>query len=293
MKYIKRTDASGQEVELHYADIGKGKPVVLIHGWPLSMEMWEYQINDLVESGHRVIKYDRRGFGKSSKPWDGYDYDSLTDDLKAILDQLNLQDVTLVGFSMGGGEAVRYLSRYGSERISKLVLLAAVTPFMLKTSDNPDGVDKSVFDEISEAIKKDRVGFLDDFGKKFFGVNLINHPISAPLLDYYRMLASFASQRSTLQCANSFATTDFREDLKKINIPTLIIHGDADKTVPIDASGNLTAELIANNQYIVYEGAPHGFWYTEKDRLNNDLIEFISGNLSKTGSERPAYSQTI
>lgn len=197
MKYIRTTDEqSGEEINLAYSDYGKGKPVVLIHGWPLSREMWEYQLNDLVCANLRVIKYDRRGFGKSSKPWNGYDYDSLASDLYAIMEQLDLRDATLVGFSMGGGEVARYLSRYGDERVSSVVLISTVLPYLVKTNDNPQGVDKSVFDEMKEQVRNDRIAFLDDFGKKFFGVSLISHPVSTPLMEYYRMLASCASGRA-------------------------------------------------------------------------------------------------
>ncbi|PSR54750.1 alpha/beta hydrolase [Adhaeribacter arboris] len=276
MKFISKTDAvSGQEVNLAYADYGSGRPVILIHGWPLSKEMWEYQVSDLVQAGLRVIKYDRRGFGHSEKPWSGYDYDTLASDLNSLMEELDLTDVALVGFSMGGGEVVRYLSRYGSTRVSKIVLISAVTPFLGKTEDNPDGVDQSVFAEILEGLKKDRIDFLDDFGKKFFGVNLVNHPVSTPLLDYYRMLAAVASPRATEQCALAFSQTDFRSDLQAITVPTLIIHGDDDKTVPIEASGHRTAVMIPAAQYVVYEGAPHGLFYTHKERLNQDLITFL------------------
>ncbi|QMU26921.1 alpha/beta fold hydrolase [Adhaeribacter radiodurans] len=277
MKFISKKDSiTNEEIHLSYADYGSGRPVILIHGWPLSKEMWEYQVNDLIQAGLRVIKYDRRGFGHSEKPWDGYSYDSLADDLHSIIEELDLTDVALVGFSMGGGEVVRYLSRHGSNRVSKIVLVSAVTPFLGKTDDNPEGVDQSVFEEILAGLKKDRIGFLDDFGKKFFGVNLVNHPVSTPLLDYYRMLASVASPRATEQCGIAFSQTDFRNDVKAITVPTLIIHGDDDKTVPIDASGNRTAALIPAAQYIVYEGAPHGLFYTHKERLNQDLISFLS-----------------
>jgi len=276
MEYIiNKNSDTGEEVNISYKDYGTGRPVVLIHGWPLSKEMWEYQIEPLVEAGLRVIKYDRRGFGKSSKPWGEYDYNTLTTDLHTIMEELDLQDAVLVGFSMGGGEAVRYLSQYGSSRVSKIVLVSAVTPYMLKTPDNPDGVDESVFKEMLEQISEDRIAFLDDFGKKFFGVNLISHPISAPLLDYYRMLAAVAAPRATKQCAVAFAQTDFRSDVQAVNVPTLIIHGDADKTVPIEASGDRTAKMIPGSQYIVYEGAPHGLFYTHKEKLNQDLINFI------------------
>ena len=257
MEYIITKEATtGEELRISYKDYGKGRPVVLIHGWPLSKEMWEYQIEDLVEAGLRVIKYDRRGFGKSSKPWDRYDYDTLTADLNAVMEGLDLRDAVLVGFSMGGGEAVRYLSRYGSDRVSKLVLISAVTPFLLKTSDNSEGVEASVFSEMITEMKKDRIQFLDDFGKKFFGVNLLNHPVSTPLLEYYRHLASVAAPRATQQCAVAFAQTDFRKEVEGISVPTLIIHGDKDQTVPIQSSSDRTARMIPSADYKVYEGPP-------------------------------------
>ncbi len=275
MDFIKTTDtATGEQVEISYKDYGHGRPIVLIHGWPLSKEMWEYQIEDLINAGFRVIKYDRRGFGKSSKPWGSYDYDTLTSDLNTIMEELDLNDAILCGFSMGGGEAVRYLSQYGSTRVSKLVLISAVTPYLQHSNDNPDGVPAEVFEEMMTRMKADRIGFLDEFGKNFFGINLLNHPVSAPLLDYYRMLASVAAPRATQQCAISFATTDFREDLKAINIPTLIIHGDDDQIVPIKVSSNRTATMLPHAIYKVYEGAPHGLFYTHKEHLNKDLIDF-------------------
>ena len=257
-------------------DYGKGKPVIMIHGWPLSTEMWEYQIAALVENNYRVITYDRRGFGKSSKPWDGYDYNTLTDDLNAIIKKLNLTDFALVGFSMGGGEVVRYFSRYAGKGASKAILISAVPPFLLKTADNPDGTPQEMYDGIAEQIKDDRIGFLDSFGKTFFGVGVLSKPLSTPLLEYYRMLASFASPRATLECAKSFSSTDFRSEMASINVPTLIIHGDQDKTVPIEISSDKSAQLIPNNQYIVYKGAPHGLFYTEKEKLNDDIVRFLN-----------------
>ncbi len=239
--------------------------------------MWEYQIEDLVNNGLRVVKYDRRGFGKSSKPWGSYNYDAFAEDLDAVMTQLDLQDAVLVGFSMGGGEVARYLSRFGSERVSKIVLISSVLPFMVKTEDNPDGVDSEVFQQMIEEINTDRIAFLDSFGKQFFGVNLLNHPVSTPLLQYYLHLASVASQNSTKQAAMAFANTDFRKDLEAITVETLIIHGDADKTVPIEVSSDRTSELLPNSKYIVYEGAPHGLFYTHRDRLNQDLLDFILG----------------
>ncbi len=263
-------------VRLYVRDCGQGKPVILIHGWPLNNDMWEYQVNALVNNGCRVIAYDRRGFGKSSQPWTGYDYNTMTDDLKAIIDHLKLEHITLVGFSMGGGEVVRYFSRHGGAKVTKAVLISSITPFRLKTPDNPTGTPQEVFDDTATRIKNDRIGFLDGFGKDFFGVTLLNNPLSTPLLNYYSMLCSLASPRATLECAKAFSTTDFRSEMASVNVPTLIIHGDDDKTVPIKASSDISATLIPSNEYIVYEGAPHGLFYTDREKLNADLVKFIN-----------------
>jgi pimeloyl-ACP methyl ester carboxylesterase len=282
MKYITTKDSTtGDDVQLSYKDYGQGRPVVLIHGWPLSKDMWEYQVDDLVNAGLRVIKYDRRGFGKSDKPWNGYDYDTFAQDLKAIMDALDLQDAVLVGFSMGGGEVVRYLSRYGSDRVSRVVLVSSVVPFMLKTPDNPDGVDESVFADIIAGLKKDRIGFLDDFGKMFFGVNFIKHPVSTPLLEYYRSLASAALPRATVQCVMAFGHTDFRSDVQAVTVPTLLIHGNADKIVPIEGSSAKVAQMLPQAQYNVYEGAPHGLFYTHREQLNADLVRFCTAGATE------------
>lgn len=271
-KYIE----TAKNVKLYVKDYGKGKPVILIHGWPLSNEMWEYQIEFLVKNNYRVIAYDRRGFGKSSQPWDGYDYDTLSDDLSEIIEQLELENAALVGFSMGGGEVVRYFSRHHGKGVTKAALISSIIPFLLKTEDNPEGRPKEKSDATAASINEDRIGFLDNFGKTFFGVNIINKPLSTPLLEYYRNLCSVASPRATLQCAESLNTTDFRDELHTVNVPTLIIHGDDDKNVPIEVSSEKTAKGIKNNTFIVYEGAPHGLFYTEKDKLNNDLLEFLN-----------------
>lgn len=271
-KYIE----TARNVKLYVKDYGTGKPVILIHGWPLSNEMWEYQIGFLVQNNFRVIAYDRRGFGKSSQPWDGYDYDTLADDLKEIISQLELEDATLVGFSMGGGEVVRYFSRHGGKGVTKAALISSVIPFLLKTEDNPEGHPREKSETTASAIKEDRIAFVDNFGKIFFGINIINKPLSTSLLEYYRMLCSFASPRATLKCAESFSNTDFRDELNTIDVPTLIIHGNDDKIVPIDLTSKKAAEAIANNTYIVYDGAPHGLFYTEKDRLNEDLLDFLN-----------------
>ncbi|MDN3672278.1 alpha/beta hydrolase [Flavobacterium branchiarum] len=271
-KYIE----TAPNVKLYVKDYGQGKPVILIHGWPLSNEMWEYQIDFLVQNNFRVIAYDRRGFGKSSQPWDGYDYDSLTDDLKQIIEQLELEDATLVGFSMGGGEVVRYFSRHGGKGVTKAALISSIIPFLLKTEDNPDGHPKEKNDATANAIKEDRIEFINTFGKTFFGVTIINRPLSNSLMEYYNSLCAVASPRATLKCAESFSTTDFRDELNAVNVPTLIIHGDADRIVPIELTSKKAAQIIKDNTYIVYEGEPHGLFYTERDRLNADLLNFIN-----------------
>jgi pimeloyl-ACP methyl ester carboxylesterase len=275
MNYIESSQTDGTVVNLYYEDWGYGAPVIFIHGWPLSHEMWEYQLTELPKHGLRCIAYDRRGFGKSDKPWNGYDYDTLADDLKAVIDQLNLQNVTLVGFSMGGGEVVRYFSRHGGARVSKVVLVSSVAPYVLKTDDNPDGVPVEMVNEIIEGLKKDRPAFLSSFGKYFYGVNLISHPVSQDILDWSLMLALHGSPKATIDCVHSFCETDFRKEMGSINVPALVIHGDKDQTVPIKPTGEKAAEMIANAQYLVYESAPHGLFYTEKDKLNQDLLNFI------------------
>lgn len=278
MKTIQVNQSSnGQPVELFYQDLGSGQPVVLIHGWPASHAMWEYQMLELPKHGLRVIAYDRRGFGHSSKPWDGYDYDTMADDLKGLLEGLDLKDAVLVGFSMGGGEVARYMARHGGARVSKVVFVSAVTPYLLKTPDNPDGVDASVFEQIYEGLRKDRPDFLATFGKQFFNVGMLKHPVSQATLDWMQQIAVAASPKATLDCAHAFAGTDFRADLKTISVPSLVIHGDADQTVPLKASGARTVEMLRTVQYKEYSGASHGLFITHKDELNQDLVSFIRG----------------
>jgi non-heme chloroperoxidase len=270
-------DAQGKPVEIHYCDYGQGDPIVLIHGWPLSHASWEYQLAELPLHGKRVIAYDRRGFGQSSKPWNGYDYDTLAGDLNAVLTELDLHNVTLVGFSMGGGEVARYMSRYNGARVSKVIFVSAVTPYLLKTDDNPDGVDKSTFDDMIENLGKDRPDFLSTFGKQFYGVGLVSHPVSQATLDWSQMLALPASPRATTECVRAFSGTDFRGDLATIKVPTLFIHGDADKTVPFKNSAERAVKLVPNAQLVTYEGEPHGLNITSKDRLNRDILTFVDG----------------
>jgi non-heme chloroperoxidase len=272
MAFIETKDG----VQLHVKDNGKGRAVLLIHGWPLTGDMFEYQTLALLEAGYRVITYDRRGFGQSGHSATVYDYDNFADDLATILDKLDLQGVTLVGFSMGGGEIARYLSRHGTKRIAKTVLIGSVVPYLLKTADNPDGVDQSVFDDMKAQIRKDRFAFLQTFAKQFYGVGIVSSPVSGGILDWSFILAVMASPLATIQCVDAFGKTDFRKDLDSFTVPTLIIHGTSDKTVPIDTSGRSAAKGIKGAKLIEYDGEPHGLFATVPDKLNADLKAFIS-----------------
>ncbi len=271
MAYIETTPGTQVFVE----DWGQGQPVVFLHGWPLNHKMFEYQVNQIANH-YRCILIDRRGFGLSDKPWQGYDYDTLADDLAAVLEALDLYDVTLVGFSQGGAEAIHYMARHQGKRVSKLVLLGAAAPHLLKTEDFSDGVDKSTFDEMIENSLQDRAAFIEDFSKQFFGVSLLNNPVSNKLADWFHSLAMEASPKATVENILTFSQADLRSDLPLINVPTLIIHGTNDQVVPFDISGKLLAENISNAQLIAYEGAPHGFFYTEWPRLNQDLLDFLA-----------------
>ena len=273
MPYIGTQDGT----EIFYRDLGTGTPVVLIHGWPLSGDMWDKQLNYLAEHGARAIAYDRRGFGRSDQPWSGYDYDTLASDLNDLLEELDVRGATLVGFSMGGGEVVRYLSRYGTSRVNKAVLVSAVTPYLLKTEDNPEGVDAKVFATIEEQIRKDRPAFMKEFGPKFYGRSVVHHTVSEPELEWTNGMALTGSTRSTLATAASWSGTDFRKDLAAITIPVLVIHGTSDGTVPIDVSGRRTAKLLPNATLSEYDGEPHGLFLTAADRLNEELLRFVGG----------------
>ncbi len=277
MAYIKINSVSHTDsINIFYQEYGTGTPVIFIHGWPLNHEMWEYQLLEISKHNIRCIAYDRRGFGKSDRPWQGYDYDTLAEDLHELITQLNLSKVVLVGFSMGGGEVARYIGKYGAAKIAKVVFVSSVTPFRLKTEDNPDGAEKTTFDTTILKIETDRPAFLSAFGKTFYGVGKVSSSVSPALLEWNQMLCLMGSAKATVDCARSFSETDFRDDLKKIKIPVLIIHGDADDIVPIKASGDKTAAMIPHAKYIVYKGAPHGLFITEKEKLNTDLIAFIS-----------------
>ena len=277
MPYVNVAQQDEQSVDLYYEVQGTGKPVVLIHGWPLSGRAWEAQLPALVEAGYQVITYDRRGFGQSSKPWNGYDYDTLAQDLKALMDELDLTDATIVGFSMGGGEVARYLGKFGSERISKAVLASAVPPYLFKADDNPDGaLAEADIQEFLDGVSGDRIAFLNDFTKNFFTPADGKLLVSKPMRLYNRDIASFASAKATYDCVKSFAYTDFRDDLKKFDVPTLVIHGNADQIVPIEASGQRSHDMIADSQLHIVEGGPHGINVTHAKEFNDTLIAFLN-----------------
>jgi pimeloyl-ACP methyl ester carboxylesterase len=271
MPYLNAADGT----PLFYNDWGAGRPVVLIHGWPLNQDMWEYQAPVLAANGYRVIAYDRRGFGRSGQPWSGYEYDTLAGDLASIMDGLDLQDATLVGFSMGGGEVARYLSRYGAGRVAKAVLLAAVTPMLLQNVSNPDGAPQGIFDQMLEGLAADRPNFLAGFGKQFMGAGLLNFTVTTEILQWCLWQAMAGSPKATMDCVRAFSATDFRDDMRAFTMPTLIIHGTSDVTVPIALSGRASAKMIPRAKLLEYEGAPHGLFFTHKERLNADLLEFL------------------
>jgi peroxiredoxin len=270
MPKIKTSGAN--PTELYYYEQGQGKPVVLIHGWPLSHRMWESQITALSEAGFRCIAYDRRGFGDSGRPTAGYDYDTFAADLNDLMTQLDLRDATLAGFSMGGGEVARYIGRYGTGRLSKAMLLGAVPPFLMKTADNPEGVDKSVFDGMLANVKKDRIAFFEQFFPNFY--NLAPGE-GADLLGFTKWIAWGASPLGTQQCIVAFGETDFRADLGKFDIPTCIVHGDADRIVPIDVAGKRSHRMISGSRLEVLPGAPHGFAATHAEDLNRIMLDFL------------------
>jgi len=274
MPYI--TKQSDKNFQLYYEDFGSGQPIILIHGWPLSGKSWEMQIPVLLNLGYRVISYDRRGFGKSSPSTDGYDYNGLTDALHALISQLELQNVILFGFSMGGGEVVRYLTNYGSENVDKVALISSIIPLVKQKEDNPDGVPQENLNEIMQNLKTDRITFLESFHKDFYNYGLLSQSVSQKQLDYDWTIAAFANPIATIKCAESWANTDFRPELPNINVKTLIVHGDADKIVPIETAGKQAAEGIANNDFVIIDGGPHGLNVTHADDLNSVLSRFLT-----------------
>jgi len=262
-------------IDLYYEDHGTGQPVVLIHGWPLSGRSWEKQASALLDAGYRVITYDRRGFGDSSKPTFGYDYNTFAADLHKLMTTLNLHDAALVGFSMGGGEVARYLGTHGSQRVSKAVFMAAIPPFLLQTSENPGGVASSVFEGIKKAITADRPAFLSKFLADFYNVAILGGKrISDEVVRLSWNIAAGASPKGTLDCVQAWLT-DFRQDLARIDVPTLVVHGDADQILPLAATGKRTSEIVKGSKLVVVEGGPHGLNWTHAEEVNRALLDFL------------------
>ncbi len=272
MSTIKTRDGT----EIYYKDWGSGPPVVFSHGWPLCADSWEAQMLFLASGGYRCIAHDRRGHGRSSQPWAGNDMDTFADDLAELIEKLDLQGAALVGFSMGGGEVARYIGRHGTKRLTRAVLIGAVPPLMLKTAANPGGLPIEVFDGIRQAATADRSQFYKDLaGGPFFGANRPGSKVSQGMIDSFWLQGMQAGHKNTFDCIKAFSETDFTEDLEKFDVPTLIIHGDDDQIVPIEASAHRSAKLVGNATLKVYPGAPHGLTYTYKDQLNTDLLAFL------------------
>jgi len=280
MPYVTVGKENSGNIDLYYEDHGSGKPVVLIHGYPLNGASWEKQIAVLLAAGHRVITYDRRGFGKSSQPTTGYNYDTVAEDLHKIVTQLQLQDFALAGFSMGVGEVARYIGKYGSKGVSKAVFISAVPPYLLKAADNPEGVDGSVFEGIEKAVAADRYAFFTEFFKNFYNLDLLlGKRVSEQTVQASWNVAAGASATASLACVATWHE-DFRKDLARVDVPTLVIHGDADRILPISASGQRTAKLVKNARSIVVKGGPHCITWTHADQVNPELVNFLGEGTS-------------
>ncbi len=271
MAFIETSDGTS----LSYYDWGSGKPVLFIHGWALGADMWEYQTTHLADQGLRCVAYDCRGCGRSSKPGHGYDHDTFADDVAAVIGELDLDDVTLVAHSMAGGYVTRYLSRHGSDRVARVALIGTMTPFPLKTADNPDGVDKSVFDGLAAALKQDRPHFVGISAPAFFTGSGSNGSVSPEILQWALGMFLRSSPKATIDMVPMMAETDLRPEMGVFTMPTLVVHGDCDTNAPIDVTGRKTAEAIEGSELKVYEGSAHGLFFTDKERLNRDLVEFI------------------
>ncbi len=262
-------------IELYYEDHGKGMPIILIHGYPLNGASWEKQVPVLLSTGHRVITYDRRGFGKSSQPTTGYNYDTFAEDLHKLITHLELREFALVGFSMGGGEVARYIGKYGSKGVSKAVIISGVPPYLLKTQDNSEGVDGSVFEGIEKAVTADRYAFFTEFFKNFYNTDvLLNKRVSEQAVQASWNVAAFSSATATLACVPTWYE-DFRKDVAKIDVPTLVMHGDADRILPIGATGLRTARLIKGARLFVVKDGPHCIIWTHADQVNPELVAFL------------------
>jgi non-heme chloroperoxidase len=261
--------------QVHYKDWGSGQPVVFSHGWPLSADAWEDQMLFLADHGYRCIAHDRRGHGRSSQPWNGNDMDTYADDLAALVESLDLTNAIHVGHSTGGGEVARYVGRHGTKRVAKAVLIGAVTPLMLKTVANPGGLPIEVFDEIRDKVLADRSQFFKDLTVPFYGFNRPDAKVSPGVQDTFWLQGMLAGFKNVFDCIKAFSETDFTADLKKFDVPTLILHGDDDQIVPIGASALRSSKLVRNATLKIYAGAPHGLAYTHKDELNADLLAFL------------------
>jgi non-heme chloroperoxidase len=287
MPYVNVGKENSSDIDLYYEDHGSGVPVVLIHGYPLSGASWEKQVAVLLPAGHRVITYDRRGFGKSSQPTARYNYDTFAEDLHKLVTQLELRDFALVGFSMGGGEVARYLGKYGSKGVRKAVIISGVPPFLLKTSDNAEGVDGSVFEGIEKAIVADRYSFFTEFFKNFYNTDLLlGKRISEQAVQSSWNLAAGSSATASLACVPTWHE-DFRKDLARIDVPTLVIHGDADRILPITASGLRTHKLIKGAHLVVVKGGPHCITWTHADEVNPELVNFLGEGVAKRAASAP------
>ena len=274
--YIKVGQENSTPIEVYYEDHGSGSPVVLIHGWPLSGASWEKQTAALLAAGHRVITYDRRGFGRSSKPAVGYNYDTFAADLDAVLSALNLMDVSLVGFSMGTGEVTRYIGKHGTKRVRKAVLIGTLGPYLVKTADNPEGVDRSVFDGLKAAIRADRPALLMDFLRNFYNYDVTGGKlVSERVLEDNWNVAAGASAIGTLACVDSWIE-DFRQDIPRNTVPTLILHGDADRILPADATSRRQAKIMKNARFVELKGGPHGVLWTHAEQINSELVKFLA-----------------
>jgi len=275
MAFINVGNENSTSIDLYYEDHGSGSPVVLIHGYPLSGTSWEKQTAALLSAGCRVITYDRRGFGRSSQPTTGYDYDTFAEDLRKVVRKLELENFALVGFSMGGGEVARYIGKYGSQGVSKAVFISSIPPFLRKAADNPEGVDLAVFQGIEKAVSADRYAFFTDFFKNFYNLDVyLGKRISEEAVRTSWNTAAIASPTASLACVATWYT-DFRKDLPRVDVPTLVIHGDSDRIVPIAVSGQKTASMIKGARLSKIEGGPHGLLWTHADRVTGELVEFL------------------
>jgi non-heme chloroperoxidase len=284
MPYVNVGKENSTDIDLYYEDHGSGDPVVLIHGYPLNGTSWEKQVTQLLAAGRRVITYDRRGFGKSSQPTSGYNYDTFAGDLHKLVTKLKLKDFALVGFSMGGGEVARYIGKYGSKGVAKAVIIGGIPPFLLKTSDNPEGVDGSVFEGIKKAVAADRYAFFTDFFKNFYNLDVfLGKRISEQAVQASWNVAAAASPTASLACVPTWHE-DFRKDLKRVDVPTLVIHGEADRIVPFSASGERTAKMIKNARLHVIKEGPHAVAWTHAEELNSELVSFLGKSVRQAAS---------